>query len=132
MDALRKPISDDDRLRIEVLMKEYDTLRAELLGRMDSRFALIGTSVAGAAIIACSGGTGLSIAVVGAVVALLLLFWLRSGVLMMRCSEGIAAIEERINDLAGYRLLEWESNTRNRWWWRALACWSALARQRRR
>lgn len=42
-------MSMDDKTRIDVLMKEYDTLRAEILVRMQSKFAvttLIGSKAA--------------------------------------------------------------------------------------
>lgn len=108
-------LSELDKLKVQVLLKEYDTLRQEILGRLNNRFALV------------SFGTGLSVFIasrtlswrdwilVGVWLSLVLCLWWRIGVLMLRCSSRIAEIEKRVNEIVGDRLLLWESSLGGGW-----------------
>lgn len=104
------------KLKIEILLKEYDTLRAEIFHRINARFAVVGLMGGLLAFllsqdglhsgsfpgtvrwIACAGG-GLTIIVL----------WLRLGVLINKIGSHIKSIERRINELVGEELMTWES-----------------------
>ena len=111
---------------IQILSLEYQTLRSELLTLTSGRFQFLGLLAAAAAILASGlsqtlsrgdrwflGGLAL-ITVLGG----LAYYWLL-GTMMITISRRIAAIEQRINEVAYSRvdLLSWESThqQRSRW-----------------
>jgi hypothetical protein len=94
--------------KINVLLKEYDALRAEIRSRGDNQFSLLGFA-------------GLVLTWLFSHPASLKLRWeiaiLVPPVLLMnflliqaikRCANRLIIIENQINDLAGEHLLEWE------------------------
>ncbi|MFA6560302.1 MAG: hypothetical protein WCV00_00155 [Verrucomicrobiia bacterium] len=96
--------------KVEVLFKEYDTLRVEILQRSSQRFQFL--AIAGAigafALFRTSPLTsGQAVALIAACNIVLCVWW-RLGQCIARCSMRIAEIEQRINDLAGEKLLHWE------------------------
>jgi hypothetical protein len=97
-------------LRIDILLKEYDTLRAEIISRSNNRFATIGLIIAlGAFVLTRPEESAVSPFVLAApVLAILLVTLWRLGQLIKRCSLRIAEIEARINQLMGEELLAWE------------------------
>lgn len=107
-----KTIPDGNLQRINILLKEYDTLRSELQQRTAAGFALVGIVVAAA-------GWSLSQTLArhyytSAVVVFLIVCFLFFGprfinVQIRRCAERVQRIEKRINFLAQDQLLEWES-----------------------
>jgi len=96
--------------KVEVLLKEYGTLREEILQRSNQRFQFI--AIAGAmgafAIFRTSPLSLTQTAAIIAAVVTVLWVWCRLGHLILRCSRRIAEIERRVNDLAGDDLLQWE------------------------
>lgn len=100
----------DEKDKVNILLKEYDTLRAEILQRIGHRFAFL--SLFGAV-----GGYTFFVAkdlsqyqTVVLIISALSLFgvWLQLGNLIARCSIRIADIEKTINSKAGEPLLKWE------------------------
>lgn len=108
---------ETDRM-VQVLALEYNSLSAQINGRLTARYQFLGFLTAGAAILAVasshpgfSAGTWLLGSLAIAVFALgWLCFWVL-GRMVVEQSAHLAAIEERINELvpADPRLLTWES-----------------------
>lgn len=97
--------------KINIVLKEYETLRTEILQRISNRFAFL--SLFGAI-----GAYGLfkaaEISLFQAFVlffAVIFLFavWWQLGNVIARCSKRIAEIEKLINEISGEKLLKWES-----------------------
>jgi len=53
-----QPISPDTKIRIDILFKEYDTLRAEIIARINARWALTGYFLTAAAVFASFSNLG--------------------------------------------------------------------------
>lgn len=101
----------DEQTKIQILLKEYDALRAEILQRSNQRFAfltLFGAIGTYSLFIASSLKSYQIIALIFSAVFLLAV-WFRLGILIARCSRRISEIEEEINSMAGQKLLKWES-----------------------
>jgi hypothetical protein len=108
---------DEQRHKIDILLREYETLRQEVLARSGQRFALV--TVAGAlmafliktedwpAYFVSTGWTQVFLAVGGG--AALVMIWSRFQVLITRLGAGISRVEQRINALSDdAELLSWE------------------------
>ena len=106
----------DERFRVEVLLREYDTLRTEILQRVRTRFELLAFLGVVAGLVAEGDSTArLSwLAPIALSLAAGVWLWLRQGIL--RCAGRIAAIETEVNErVGGGTLLVWEtSQTRRR------------------
>lgn len=113
--------TEPHRLAVEVLLREYDTLRTEILARVRTRFELLGFL---AVIATFAGSSNVStparaLVVVAAVaVALVVWAWFASGI--KRCAGRILEIESRVNALMGSELLAWETRQPRDSWWRRL------------
>jgi hypothetical protein len=94
--------------KINVLLKEYDGLRAEIRSRGDNQFSLLG--FAGLVLTwLFSHPAGLKLRWEIAILAppvLLMYFLLLQAI--KRCANRLIVIEAQINALAGEHLLEWE------------------------
>lgn len=108
-------MDDEKKYKIDILLKEYETLRQEILARTGHRFVLV--SLAGGlmgflitTLFTTKAHPSLVVyifALVGAIV--LGVIWRRFQLLIEQLSEGIVRIEHRINDLADdAELLKWE------------------------
>lgn len=97
--------------KITIMLKEYGTLRQEILQRIRNRSTFL--SIFGAL-----GGVGifqlqslsniqLSFLITSAVFAAFI--WLQIGTVIARCARRIADIEEAVNEIVGEKLLRWES-----------------------
>lgn len=107
--------SESEKLQIQILLKEYDTLRQEIVGRINNRFSLVGFGSGLAVFLASQKPTHWGwLLIVSWLVALLLLWW-RTAKLLRRCSVRIADLERQINRLAGAELLAWESHHGGGW-----------------
>ncbi|HZQ28048.1 MAG TPA: hypothetical protein VFA94_10160 [Acidimicrobiales bacterium] len=106
------PGDADQQLRVTVLMKEYDTLRAEILARIRSRFELLAVSFAALAVLVKvqSASAWLIIGLVGGVAVLHTYF----GWSIARISDRVAAIEDEVNGRLADELLRWESRLGSR------------------
>ncbi|MCK4625915.1 MAG: hypothetical protein KAV00_11435 [Phycisphaerae bacterium] len=94
--------------RIDILLKEYDSLRAEMISRCNNRFAMLG--IIGGIIAFISAYPCLTTWVLGGIAVLFLLcVWAYLGHLIYNCGIRVAAIERQINEIAGEKLLAWES-----------------------
>jgi len=105
------PLSADDKAKIEILLREYDTLRSEIMSRTNNRFAIIGFIVALIAFIGSQSDVPLygRCVIGGLAILVVLAVCFRFGQLIKRCAVRIAEIEEKINNLMGEDLLAWES-----------------------
>lgn len=107
---------EDRKLRIDILLKEYDTLRTEILQRGNLRVGAIGLFVAiGILFFGESDG-----AFLWRVVAALLVLgaagviWIESWYGVGLCAFRLREVENRVNELAGEELLVWESTWASR------------------
>lgn len=110
--------------KVEILLKEYETLRAEILTAMNSRSSILsfGIAAVGAvfsasiAVSAVTSSTLLSaFMLMGAVPAMncfVLYIWLGEYQRMQRAGKFIADIETRINTKVGEDILSWETHLR--------------------
>jgi len=104
------------KLRIDVLLKEYDTLRAEILQRINARFTIVGLLGALVAFLLSKWewqprNTLLDMrwAVAALGVAVVLVIWYRFGTLIKNLGARVSSVEQRVNQLAGDELLTWET-----------------------
>jgi hypothetical protein len=100
------------RDQLALIMKEYDTLRAEMIARINARFLMLTVLVTLLGIFLKKVGES---AVPGLTAAMIAVFgiWFYFGVLMERLSRQIRHIERRINRLCQFRVLQWESKKRS-------------------
>ena len=108
----------------EILLKEYEALRAEILVAMTSRntilsygLAVIGVLYSGVAAMAVAKIDSILpsivlMLVVPSVCLFSLFIWLGEYQRMHRAGEHIINLEERIRDEQGQKILTWESNLR--------------------
>jgi hypothetical protein len=96
-------------LKIDILFKEYDSLRAEIRARADNQLAILGfTGPSLTWLLSRDIGLKFWIMLAVLVPAVIFMHWciLRA---MERCAYWLKEIEATINSLAGAHLLEWES-----------------------
>ena len=107
---------EERRLKIDILLKEYDMLREMIMSRIRSRLAIGGflialigylTSVADVPATWRILWTSTAAIVIAAV-------WYRFGQLIKRATLRVVEIEAGINEVAGQELLVWESRLVNR------------------
>jgi len=108
----------------EIILKEYDTIRQEILTSMNNRVSILsfGLAIIGAiftATIAVSTTSGSSLLsslmlvfAVPAINSFILFMWLGEYQRMQRAGKFLVSLEDRINKMASTRLLTWETNLR--------------------
>ena len=99
--------------QIDILLKEYDTLRAEACVRINFRFAFLGL-ICGTITLALAGDKDGSREWLFCLTVALSAIWFYIGQLLNRIRSGIQRVEREINTLAGARLLTWESEASSR------------------
>lgn len=96
--------------KIQILLKEYDSLRVEILQRSSQRFTFL-------TLFGALGAYSFFVAeslncyqVLVSIMSALFLFgvWFLLGKIIVRCSRRIAEIEKEINTLSDQVLLRWE------------------------
>ena len=124
----------DPKDSIDILMREYETLRTEILHRIRNRFAIVGyVGVVMMFIFTKSKEIPWPdlfgplykyndskdliwpLAVLACTSLFLLFYWLQEGRLMLRCSSRITEIEKTANELSGRELLVWETRVQSSW-----------------
>mgnify|MGYP001590629171 CR=1 FL=1 len=110
------PENIETKLKIEILLKEYGTLRTEILQRINARFAVVGLlgALFAFALSEVKGQPGMfSIYVRWLSLALgagvLVTLWWYLGIIIQRLASHISSIEQRVNQFAGEELLTWET-----------------------
>jgi hypothetical protein len=109
------PIPEGNIQRINILLKEYDTLRSELLQRTAEGFALVGVPAGSAGWLAwlLSQTIERHYYISAAATVMIICFVIVGSKFVFaqirRCAERLQRIEKRINFLAQDHLLEWES-----------------------
>ena len=101
-------MSDADRdFRVTVLLKEYDTLRAEILARIRSRYELLTVGLAGLGLLLARrhSNAALLIGLGGLVLGLHTYF----GQTISKINDRLADLEAEVNRRLGDELLLWES-----------------------
>ncbi len=101
-------MNDEAKRKIEVLLKEYDTCRQEILGRIGNRFnilALLGGLVG----IVGAKKSDVNWPIVWIAIMILLMVWVWLGLLLHQLSKNVQDLEGRINEIAEEKLLRWES-----------------------
>ena len=108
----------DDSEKLTILMKEYDTLRTEILQRSRQRFAFLGLIGAGAGYVLFKATSLKEFQILGLTVAVVLMacIWMQLGNIIVRCSNRLAEIEIQVNQIAGEDLLKWEHEKRGSKW----------------
>lgn len=102
---------DRKQLIVDLLLHEYDALRAEILSRTTSRFQLLGfAAVAVSVLIANNVGGVLKGLLITAIVVAAAAIWLRFGRYTDRCAARIKGIEATINSEVHANALWWETN----------------------
>jgi hypothetical protein len=96
---------------VEVVLHEYDSLREEVLSRMNSRFQLLGLVGIAATLLGVSGVSKHWHWVFVVVIAILILLglWLYFGLAIKRCAARLRQIEEEVNNAFGRQVLAWET-----------------------
>ena len=100
----------DEKDKVQILLKEYDTLRAEILQRIGHRFGCLGLMGAVgvyAFFMPKDLGVYQIIVLTISILVLLVVRW-QLGNLIARCANRNAEIEEIVNKIAGETLLRWE------------------------
>jgi CcmD family protein len=95
---------------IDVVLHEYDSLRAEMQDRMTARFQLIGFLAIAATILGTTDISKLS-RVLLTIFALLgfVIVWFAFGFYLRRLATRLREIEKEVNDKLGEEVLVWES-----------------------
>lgn len=101
----------DDYQKIEILLKEYDTLRTELNERFRQRFQFITIfgSIGAFALFTKENLTHYHFVFLAFIPVVLCIVWFWIGSLIVEESRRIAQIEAEINSLAKTELLCWET-----------------------
>jgi hypothetical protein len=109
------PATISVKKEIDVLMKEYETLRAEMLQRMRQRMSFLGLFGVTIGYLVFHFEDLDFLGVLALLFATLFLFaiWMRLGRLVAQCSERVAEIERQVNAFAGEILLVWETKARS-------------------
>lgn len=109
---------------VEILLKEYDTLRQEILTALGSRTSILSFGQASVAAIvtvsvASVAATGTSLIsgfllllAAPAMVLFTLIIWLGEYQRMQRAGKFLCEIEQRVNEMTQQPLLTWESHLR--------------------
>jgi hypothetical protein len=97
--------SDTEKLsrkdQITILLKEYETLPAESLGRMNHRWQMLGLIGAIITFTSTQGGATIGRVIAASMAAGLFGLWLNSGRYVARLARRVSEIEKRVNGLAG-------------------------------
>ncbi len=102
---------DQGRFVVDVLLHEYDTLRAEVLSRATARFQLLGFVGIAAALLGTQNiGTAWRTGLIIATLAGAVVIWWRFAYYIKTCAVRLREIEEEINNRVGERVLVWESS----------------------
>ncbi|MGB6947255.1 MAG: hypothetical protein WBE37_32950 [Bryobacteraceae bacterium] len=99
--------------RLEILFKEYDTLRAEIISRINNIFQIVGFAVSvsavGMPLLWSRTTTYVFWISVLALAAVLYGLWLLVHVEIGRAAERLRQIEAQVNGIEGQELLQWET-----------------------
>lgn len=100
--------------KIAVVLKEYETLRAEILQRTGHRFTILslGGALGAYGVFSAEKLTKFQLSVLVLSALALIGVWFQLGKLIARCSARISEIEISVNDLADETLLRWEHEKR--------------------
>ena len=97
--------------KIQVLMKEYETLRSEMIQRFNSRFQFIMIigAISGYSFFEIENNSYHKILVLIIAMISVIAIWFWIGYLTAEQSWRISDIEKQVNELAGQKLLRWET-----------------------
>ena len=108
----------ENKEKIDILLKEYDTLRQEILHRMNNRFLMLGITGSFLAFILLTDTSIINFSIFGfpARVVIfvfgllaLIFIWVWFGYLVGNIARQVSVLECRINEISGEDLLEWET-----------------------
>jgi hypothetical protein len=97
--------------KIDILLKEYDTLRSEIINRIWSRFIVTGLLFAVVPLVSDKAGAPPLLSLMSLGVVLTGMWWLVSRGIQS-CGRRLCELEQQINTLAGDKLLQWETKLR--------------------
>ena len=120
-----------DNVKIDILMKEYETLRSEILHRINQRFAFLSLTGAVSAFgfFKVDKHTVASMSILFAAIFILGAIWFHFGRRIQECSSRISEIEQQVNSFVGDELLVWETKRQSKYFHRVLR---ALYRDRKK
>ena len=124
-------LTDIEKAKIDILLKEYDTLRVEILQRTKSRFASLGlfSSIIAYGVFRSNPHNGLQLFFLGFIMFLVFAVWFALGYCMWRCSNRISEIENKVNQIVGQGdLLRWETNLQESCFHKVYEVWDGLVR----
>ena len=100
-----------DSEKIQILLKEYETLRTEMIQRFNHRFQFLTIIGAVGAFIFFKADKISYLGVLAVAIAFIsvLLVWVWIGNVIARCSKRVSEIEKQVNSLAEEELLRWET-----------------------
>jgi hypothetical protein len=95
---------------VDIVLHEYDSLRAEMQTRMGARFQLIGFIGIAATVLGTTDISGVSrVLIIIFALILLLGVWLYFGFYIKRLAKRLREIEAQVNSETGREVLVWES-----------------------
>jgi hypothetical protein len=94
---------------IDVVLHEYDSLRAEILARSDARFQLIGYLGIAATLLGTQISEGARGWLIGIALGSFIVIWLRFGFLIKKCANRLLEIEAEVNKELHTTALVWET-----------------------
>ena len=122
------PEPERTKVIIDVLLHDYDAMRAEIVSRTSSRFQLVGLAAVAATLVTAKWASGwdvlwisLGTVIFGAII------WLIFRLFINRCAARVLQIEDKINNLLDTSrngpVLTWESHLM-RLRWRSVRGWA--------
>lgn len=94
---------------VDVILHEYDALRAEIVSRSDARFQIIGFLSIAATLLGTQISEGARGWLIGVTLGGFIAIWLRFGLLIRRCAGRLREIENFVNKELGSEPLVWEN-----------------------
>src|ERR1700693_1602605 len=101
--------ASDASQEIDVILHEYDSLRAEIISRANSRFQLIGYLGIAATLLGTSIGDWERWILIGVSLAGFMGVWVVFGLYIKKCANRLREIEHYIKGKVGPGLLVWET-----------------------
>lgn len=96
--------------KIDILLKEYETLRREIENRTNNRFTLLGICIGLLSFIAATQQLQLlTWWIISGIVLFIITVWWWLGWLILFCARRVLEIELKVNAFAGEELLHWEA-----------------------
>jgi len=97
-------------IKVQILLKEYDTLRNESIQKMGQRFALLTLAAGVVTLLSTQDLKHNTSMLCWLSCSALLLVWVFSAFHLNRLTKQLAKIESSVNSLVGEKLLSWSAD----------------------